>query len=115
MCRLCCAGLNIRYLGYVARMTVAAMTEGMMSACVLEVIEMEMIARSLRRIVREHLQSHPELRNCAAPYYAKVLSCLLGAPEGHATASTTAAPAAGTLGTHLAHTPQTRSAEGCRA
>jgi hypothetical protein len=87
LCFLCSfypfPGINMRYLGAVARMTINAVTQQIMPTSVLDMIELEMVARSIRRIVRDYLQRVPELRSCPAPLFAKLLSCILGPAAGY--------------------------------
>ena len=73
----------MRYLGAVALMTINAVTQQIMPTSVLDMIELEMVARSIRRIVRDYLQRVPELRSCPAPLFAKLLSCILGPAAGY--------------------------------
>ena len=65
-------------------MAISAISQSIMPITVLDMIEMEMVARSIRRIVRDYLQRLPELRTAPAGLFAKLLSCILGPAVGYA-------------------------------
>jgi hypothetical protein len=73
----------MRYLGRLAMQTVVNINSMVLATYTLDVIETEIIARTLRRLVRLHLQEHAELRACPAVYLATVLSLLLGPADGY--------------------------------
>jgi hypothetical protein len=91
-------GVNVRYMGNLARLCLSAISESLLPSAVLDVIELEMVARAVRSIVRDYLQRVPELRTCPAPLLARVLSCLLGPAKGHSVAAEASSGAGGPPG-----------------
>ncbi|OQR96226.1 eukaryotic translation initiation factor 3 subunit [Achlya hypogyna] len=69
-------GINMRYLGKVA--SLCASFEPHVSKYVAELLEVEMIARSLKHIVAALFLAHPELRTTPGCVLLQVLNALLG-------------------------------------
>ena len=72
-------GINLRYLGKIA--SLCASFEPHVSKYVAEILEVEMIARSLKHIVSQLFLSHPSLRTTPGSVLLQVLNALLGAPR----------------------------------
>ncbi|CAK4085469.1 unnamed protein product [Aphanomyces euteiches] len=71
-------GINMRYLGHVA--SLCASFEPHVSKFIVELMEVEMIARSLKHIVASLFAEQPELRSTPGTLLVDVLNALLGDP-----------------------------------
>ncbi|RHY50027.1 hypothetical protein DYB38_003723 [Aphanomyces astaci] len=79
-------GINMRYLGRVAALSAAF--EPNVSKFVVELLEVEMIARSLKHIVAALFAAQPELRSTPGVLLVDVLNALLGSSRKVAPATT---------------------------
>ncbi|KAF0692958.1 Aste57867_16004 [Aphanomyces stellatus] len=88
-------GINMRYLGHVASLCSAF--EPHVSKYVVELLEVEMIARSLKHIVASLFAAQPELRSTPGTLLVSVLNALLGDPLPTKSKAAAAASAVDTL------------------
>lgn len=81
ICEMHAHGINVRYLGQLATRIAEEERNSTTAPYILELLELEMVARAVKRIFSVVL-SDPLVRAAPAEVIATLLSCILGSPGG---------------------------------